>query len=89
MGVTGARAQLPPDLENLVKRIKRVTPKPVAVGFGISTPDQAASVARMADGVIVGSALVQRIGEAASPEDAIDSATRFVRSLSEAIRAAR
>jgi tryptophan synthase alpha chain len=88
-GVTGARAQLPPDLENLVKRIKRVTPKPVAVGFGISTPEHAASVARMADGVIVGSALVQRIGEAASPEDAIDSATRFVRSLSEAIRAAR
>jgi tryptophan synthase alpha chain len=88
-GVTGARAELPPDLENLVKRIKRVTPKPVAVGFGISTPEQAAAVARMADGVIVGSALVQRIGEAASPDDAIDSATRFVRSLSEAIRAGR
>jgi tryptophan synthase alpha chain len=88
-GVTGARAHLPPDLENLVKRIKRITPKPVAVGFGISTPDHAASVARMADGVIVGSALVQRIGAAASSEDALDSATRFVRSLSEAIRTAR
>jgi tryptophan synthase alpha chain len=88
-GVTGARAELPPDLESLVKRIKRVTPKPVAVGFGISNPEQAASVARMADGVIVGSALVERIGEAASPDDAIASATTFVRSLSEAVRSAR
>ena len=88
-GVTGARDQLPPDLESLVGRIGRVTETPVSVGFGISTPSLAAEVARMADGVIVGSALVQRIADAKSPADAIDSARSFVSDLITAIRGAR
>ena len=58
------------------------------VGFGISTPEQAAEVARFADGVIVGSAIVRRIGEAGSRAEALESATEFVRSLSLAVRGA-
>jgi tryptophan synthase alpha chain len=88
-GVTGARSELPADLEQLVARIQRVTETPVAVGFGISTAEHAARVARVADGVIVGSALVQRIGAADSPQAAIDSAIRYVRELADAVRSAR
>jgi tryptophan synthase alpha chain len=88
-GVTGAREQLPSDLSALVTRIRRVTDTPVAVGFGISSPEQAAEVARLADGVIVGSAIVRRIGEAGSRAEAVGSATEFVRSLSSAVRSAR
>jgi len=62
-GVTGARGALPPDLAEFVARIKGLVELPVAVGFGISTPAQAAEVAGIADGVVVGSALVKVIGE--------------------------
>lgn len=88
-GVTGARDALPADLGQLVDRIRRVTATPVAVGFGISTAEQAARVARLADGVIVGSALVSRIGAASSPAAAVESAVSFVAELSSAIRSAR
>ncbi len=87
-GVTGARSALPLDLEALVSRIQRVTATPVAVGFGVSTPEQAAAVAGLADGVIVGSALVNRLGKATSRDEAIESAREFVRSLSAAVRSA-
>jgi tryptophan synthase alpha chain len=59
-GVTGERTDLPDELVELVDRVKASTNLPVAVGFGISTPEQAAAVARLADGVVVGSALVKR-----------------------------
>jgi tryptophan synthase alpha chain len=88
-GVTGERRELPPDLPLLVRRIQRVTDTPVAVGFGVATPEQAAQVARLADGVIVGSALVRRIGEAPDPATAIRDAVRFVRELAAAVRTAR
>ena len=88
-GVTGTRAALPADLEQLVRRIQRVTSTPVCVGFGIGTPEQAAEVARYADGVIVGSALVSRIGAAGSGGEAIRVAGEFVRSLAEAVRRPR
>jgi len=81
-GVTGAREQLPPDLESFVARARAATNLPLAVGFGISTPDQAARVARIADGVIVGSALVRAI--ATSP-DPIMAASNFVASLRAAV----
>jgi tryptophan synthase alpha chain len=58
-GVTGVREHLAPDLSAFVGRVRRVTQKPLAVGFGISTPKQAAQVAALADGVIVGSALAR------------------------------
>jgi tryptophan synthase alpha chain len=59
-GVTGERAEMPAELSDLVRRVKANTQLPVAVGFGVSTPEQAAAVASVADGVIVGSALVRR-----------------------------
>jgi len=81
-GVTGARDQLPPDLADFVARVRRATDLPLAVGFGISRPDQAAMVAQIADGVIVGSALLRAIGDANDP---IAAARAFVRHLREAV----
>ena len=63
-GTTGMRRALPPTLVQGVRQLRLLTTKPVCVGFGISTPAQAATVARLADGVIVGSALIQAIGGA-------------------------
>lgn len=63
-GVTGAQDEVPPDLAANVRRARELTGKPVAVGFGISTPEQARAVARVADGVVVGSALVAEIERA-------------------------
>jgi tryptophan synthase alpha chain len=61
-GITGTRTELPPDLTNFVQRVRRHTKLPLAVGFGIGTGTQAAAVAQIADGVIVGSALVRAAG---------------------------
>jgi len=63
-GTTGPRRTLPPALVHGVRQLKLLTTKPVCVGFGISTPAQARAVARVADGVIVGSALIKAIGSA-------------------------
>jgi len=63
-GITGARRELPPDLADFVGRVRRHTDLPLAVGFGIGTGAQAAAVARLAEGVIVGSALVRAAGSA-------------------------
>jgi len=69
-GVTGARTELPPGLVDRVKWLKTKTDVPILVGFGISSPEQVKAVAAVADGVIVGSALVRRIAEAAGrPRD--------------------
>ena len=76
LGVTGASRALSDDLADSVARVRRVTPLPVAVGFGISTPAQAAEVARMADGVVVGSALVDALGR-----DGVSGARRFLQAL--------
>jgi tryptophan synthase alpha chain len=88
-GVTGARAELAADVEAGVRRAVRACRLPVCVGFGISTPEQAARIAAWADGGVVGSAIVDRIGRAASPEEAIDAAVRFVAELKGALRASR
>ncbi len=66
-GVTGARDRLPVGLERFVERVRAATALPLAVGFGISTPAQAARVARIADGVIVGSALLKAIAASDAP----------------------
>lgn len=60
-GVTGARDELPPELEREVRAVRAAVDLPVAVGFGISTPEQAARVGALADGVVVGSALVREL----------------------------
>lgn len=81
-GVTGERADLPRELSDLVARVKANTPLPVAVGFGVSTPEQAAEVARIADGVVVGSALVRRQHDA-------DELRRTCESLADAVHTAK
>lgn len=63
LGVTGATASLADDLPQYVGRVRAVTPLPLALGFGISTPEQAAVASRLADGVVVGSALVDTLSQ--------------------------
>jgi tryptophan synthase alpha chain len=70
LGITGAREHLPEDLRAFAERVKAQSDMPVAVGFGIATPEQAAAVGQIADGVIVGSALIRTAGEAADPAKA-------------------
>ncbi len=66
-GVTGARQELPADLSAFIERAKAAASTPVAVGFGISTPQQARQVGSLADGVIIGSALINAVDSAADP----------------------
>ena len=79
-GITGSRLSLDSSIESHIAKIREESRKPVAVGFGVSTPGEASDVARFADGVIVGSSIVQRIGE---PEDAL---REYLLSLRRAIR---
>ncbi|MBI3800427.1 MAG: tryptophan synthase subunit alpha [Deltaproteobacteria bacterium] len=88
-GVTGARATLPPDLGEMVRRIRAISPVPVGVGFGISSPEQAAQVASIADAVIVGSALSQIIETYSGQPDLIERVGAFVSGLKLAIRRER
>jgi len=71
-GVTGERAALPKGLEREVVALRKQLKLPVAVGFGISTPEQVAAVAKVADGVVVGSALVRLVAEHGDQEDLPD-----------------
>jgi tryptophan synthase alpha chain len=83
-GVTGASAALDADIDFAVAAIRAVSPVPVAVGFGISTPEQAAAVARVADGVVVGSALVDALERGGVAEGA-----RFLGALRRAVEETR
>ena len=86
-GVTGLQQAAQGSIEDAVARLKAATDLPVAVGFGIRTPDQAAAVARHADGVVVGSAIVDLI--ATHGADAPGPVTAYVRSLADAVASAR
>lgn len=86
-GVTGPRAELGRELPALVSRLRARTATPLAVGFGISTAAQAATVARLADGVIIGSALIDLVSRSAGPTDACAVAARLVGDASAAIAA--
>ncbi len=79
-GVTGARSRLRESLRDEVRTLRGAVSLPVAVGFGISSPDQAADVAAVADGVVVGSALIQALGEGGASAGA-----SFVASLRKAM----
>jgi len=85
-GVTGARTELAPDLAVNVRAARKLSKLPVAVGFGISTPAQVAGVARLADGVVVGSAIVERIGRVGDSHDLADLIQTFVTPFAEACR---
>lgn len=80
-GVTGARDKLPEDVTGFVQRVRTVAAQPLCVGFGISSAEQAAGMARVADGVIVGSRIVQLMEEG----DSLESVGAFARSLRSAI----
>jgi tryptophan synthase alpha chain len=82
LGVTGARTTLALDLKDSIKRLRQATKLPVAVGFGISTPEQARTVGEMADGVVVGSALVDVLGR-----EGVGAARAFLGSLRHALDA--
>jgi len=80
-GVTGARQSLPEELEDFVRRVRKKASQPLCVGFGVSSPEQARRIARVADGVIVGSHLIRLIEEDAS----LSSLKDFALSLRKAL----
>lgn len=79
VGTTGERDEVPAELTDLVTAAKAEADVPVAVGFGIGTPAQAAQVGTVADGVIIGSRLVRAVGEAAGPARAAEAVGDFLR----------
>ncbi len=85
-GTTGARAHLPQSVESGVKRVRQYTSLPVLVGFGISTPEQARRITKVADGVIVGSALVKTMANAKTDQQALAGLGRLARSLAQAVK---
>ena len=84
-GITGERAKLPADLVESVSWLREQTELPICIGFGISSPEIAAMLAPVADGLIVGSAIVRRIAEAADRQAAVSSVSDFVAALRTAI----
>ena len=88
-GITGAKLVNLADVGKNVEKIRKVTHVPVAVGFGVATPEDAAKVAAIADGVIVGSAIVKQIAEHRQKPEMVKRVAEFVRSLKTAMRAAQ
>jgi tryptophan synthase alpha chain len=86
-GVTGTAVPRPDDVRRYVARLRQMTALPIAVGFGISTPAQAAAIAPLADGVVVGSALVRLIGEKGESAGLIEEACSFAGAIRRAIDA--
>lgn len=84
LGVTGTRSEIKTDLKSITDSIKEATDIPVAIGFGINTPEQAKKYAEIADGVIVGSAIVKIIQQYG--KDAPDKVYDYVKSMKDAIR---
>ena len=84
LGVTGVRSEIKTDLEAITKAVKEATDVPAAIGFGISTPEQAKKYAKIADGVIVGSAIVKIVAQygKAAPEKVYE----YVKAMKDAIR---
>jgi tryptophan synthase alpha chain len=87
-GVTGEQARVAESLAERVEAIRRTTSLPVVVGFGVSNPDQARQVARLADGVVVGSAIVKRIAQFSGQPEMPDLVAEFVRPMAAAAKLA-
>jgi tryptophan synthase alpha chain len=85
VGTTGERNEVPPALAELVAATKADARTPVAVGFGIGTPDQAAQVGAIADGVIIGSRLVREVADAPDPDAAVRGVSEFLRATRDAL----
>jgi tryptophan synthase alpha chain len=88
-GITGAKLLSMADVSKNVEKIRKVTHVPVAVGFGVATPEDAANVAAIADGVIVGSAIVRQIAAHREKPGMVKHVGEFVRSLKTAMSAAQ
>ena len=84
-GTTGVRKELPPELIEQLKRLRKSTALPLAVGFGISGPDQVAALEGVADGVIVGSAIVRIMAESATPAAASAAVRDFSKTMMSAV----
>ncbi|MEW6188621.1 MAG: tryptophan synthase subunit alpha, partial [Actinomycetota bacterium] len=84
-GVTGVREALSITLPHFISRVRVLTDKPLAVGFGISSPEHAREVAKIADGVIIGSALIDLIDKAKDERGQVASVMRFVKEIREAL----
>ena len=84
-GITGERTKLPTDLADNVGWLREQTDLPICIGFGISGPEAAATLAPVADGLIVGSAIVRRIAQASDRSQAVASVTEFLGQLREAM----
>ncbi|WP_338470613.1 tryptophan synthase subunit alpha [Niallia sp. XMNu-256] len=84
MGVTGVRSEISSDVANMIKLVKEVKDIPCAIGFGISNPEQAAQMAEISDGVIVGSAIVKIIGQYG--EKCVPHVVEFVKEMKAATR---
>ena len=85
-GVTGARAQLPPELAGRLEEIRKISPIPVVAGFGIAGPEMAAVTARHADGIVVGSALVRIMDDVPDRDQGLRASADFVAGLAKALR---
>lgn len=88
-GVTGERDEIPADLPEQIARIRRFTTLPIAVGFGVSSPAHVQRIAQHADGVVVGSAIVRRIGEAGDSDLMVREVESFVRTLAQPLHTSR
>ena len=84
-GVTGTRKKLAKNLKTNISKIKLISSKPIAIGFGISTPEQAAFSAGISDGAIVGSAIVKIIEKNSNSNEASKEIKQFINSMKEAI----
>jgi tryptophan synthase alpha chain len=83
LGVTGVRSEIKTDIRSMLAQVRAVTSVPCAVGFGVSTPDQAEAIARVADGVIVGSAIVRIVAEYGRAS--VEPVQAYIRSMRNAI----
>lgn len=88
-GVTGAGSATLDHVEQAVTRLRRHTDLPLCIGFGIRTPEHAATIARLAEGVVVGSALIDQIANAKTAEQAVDGVLSLCAALAEGVRSAR
>jgi tryptophan synthase alpha chain len=88
-GVTGAGSATAEHVTAAVARLRKHTTLPISVGFGIRTPEQAAAIARLADGVVVGSALVDKIAKAADEQQAVNDVLALCSELAEGVQGAR
>ena len=87
--MTGTGSATMEHIEEAVARLRRHTQLPVCIGFGIRTPEHAANIARLADGAVVGSAFVDLIEKASSPDQAVDGVLNLCRAIADGVHHAR